>query len=466
MRAIAYLLAFLVLPALAAEPEGSSSPASEAAASAKSEDSAPSTPPGSGYPLMQIAHSVTWRTIASERGRSIEVDTASIQNYAPDKVLANVRLVLDKEIVDSRSGNPYKYIMTQNRYGCEDRSAATLKRSFVDANGAVVRDDNMPEAPAMPVRSNMLEERVLRELCRPLGSQVQRRTQDTAVSNEETINRQLANIRSALGKPESANTQKPAAPRVNPPRPNTALPRKPVAKPSPPAPPVEWSYSGSGGPEYWGSIAAENRLCREGKRQSPIDIRDGLEVDLEPVHFDYQPGFFTIADTGRGIEVRTSGDMVSLLGKDYYLERLTFHYPAEERINGRLFTMGAHLEHRAADGERLNIAVLLERGAPNPTLQTLWDYLPLEGKQTVAPEAEIDLNALLPLARGYHTYMGSMTRPPCEEGVIWVVLQTPVSVSAEQEAILARLYPSLARPIQALEGRRIKSSRRAVGYSW
>jgi len=409
--------------------------------------------PVAAAPPVEVAPSVTWRSIASDKGRAIEVDTASIQNYAPGKVLANARLALDKEIVDARSGSAYKYILTQNRYNCDGRSAATLRRSFVDANGTVLREENMPEAPDMPLRSNMLEEKVMRELCRPLGSQVQRsRAQEAAEalrqSNEEIINRQLANVRAVTRQTAAARTSS----------------RRGAAKkatPAQPQPPVVWSYSGLGGPERWGDIAPENRLCKEGIRQSPIDIRDGLEVDLEPVRFEYYPGLFSITDTGRGLEVATGGDWVSLLDKDYYLERLTFQYPAEERINGRLFIMGIHLEHRAADGERFNIALLLERGAANPVIQTFWDYLPLEKGKTVLPDAEIDLNALLPQERGYHTYMGSMTRPPCEEGVIWVVLQTPVSVSAEQEAILARLYPVLARPIQPLYGRRIKSSRSA-----
>jgi len=392
---------------------------------------------------------VTWRIIASDKGRSIEVDTASIQNYAPGKVLANARLVLDREIVDAKSGAAYKFILTQNRYDCDARSGATLKRSFVDAEGGVLREENMPEAPAMPLRSNMLEERVMRELCRPLGSQVQRsRAQEAAEAlqkaNEEVLARQRANARPPAARPGSAG--KPAA-------------SKAKAVKTPPQPPIAWDYSGPGEPGRWGEIAPENRLCREGRRQSPIDIRGGIEVDLEPVHFDYYPGLFSLTDNGRGIEVVTSGDWVTLLGKEYYLERVTFRYPAEERIVGKMFVMGIHLEHRAEDGERLNVAVLLERGEANPVIQTLWDYLPLEKGKTVLPEVDIDLNGLLPLERGYHTYMGSMTRPPCEEGVIWVVLQTPISVSAAQEAILARLYPLLARPIQPLHERRIKSSR-------
>lgn len=519
MRLFAFFLASLALSALAADE-----------------------------PPKRVTPSTTWRTIASEKGRSIDVDTASVQNYAPGKVLANVRLRMDRELVDSKSGNPYKYIMTQNRYDCESRNAATLKRVFVAATGVVVRDDNMPEAPAMPIRSNMLEERVLRELCRPLGIDVQKKPQEATDESDSdvVIDQQLAEIRAALGKPEQPEDASPkpaapkvAAPRVATPAPKVATPRvatpaprvaaPPVSAPRPPAvpkpsvpatasapkpaaaatprpaasapkpaatatprpatsgaanraraavlpppvlsparpsAPVEWDYSGPGGPELWGDIAPENRMCKEGKRQSPVDIRDGLEVDLEPVVFEYFPTLFTVADTGRGIEIRTSGDAVSLQGKYYYLERLTFRYPAEERVNGKLFIMGAHLEHRAEDGERLNIAILLERGTPNSTLQTLWDYLPLEKNQMALPDVEIDLSGLLPVERGYYTYVGSMTYPPCEEGVIWVVLQTPVSISAEQEGILARLYPLLARPIQPLEGRRIKSSKRATSYPY
>jgi carbonic anhydrase len=424
------------------------------------------------------ASGFVWRTIASDKGRSIEVDTASVQRTPDAHVRANSRLNLEKEIIDARTGRSYKYVLTQMRYDCAHRSAATLQRSFLTAKAEVLRSDEMRDANFMPVRSGTLEEKVMRELCRPSGAQgmAQKRAEQAAdaaaalrQSNEALIRKQLDSIRTAVGKPTTAGKQATvnnhaqgagsAASKARPLPPPVPLPLPvPVAPPKP----LTWAYSGPGGPEHWHLVAPENLLCREGRRQSPIDIRDGVAVDLEPLVFDYSPSRFAVTDTGRGIEIELLGNRVGLMGKFYELERVTFQHPAEETVAGQKFPLGAHLEHRAFDGERLVIAVLLEEGAENPFIQTLLNYLPLQQNRAVMPETQIDLKQLLPEERGYYTFMGSMTRPPCDEGVIWAVLQTPVWVSAEQAAIFGRLYPHNARPLQPAQGRLIKSSRRGA----
>jgi carbonic anhydrase len=410
------------------------------------------------------ASASVWRTIASGKGRTIEVDTASIQRAADGRVLAISRLLLEKEIVDVHTNSGYKYIQTLMRYDCAQRSAATLRRSFLTAEEAVLRSDEMPEAVAMPVRSNTLEEKVMRELCRPAGTRgdmqklaenAQSAADALRQSNEAIIKKQLDNIRAAVGKPATVDKRVTvyshthgAGAKKDAPPPAVAAPR-----------PLAWSYAGPGGPEYWADVAPENLLCREGRRQSPIRVQDGVVVDLEPLFFDYPPARFSVLDTGRGIEVRVPGNFLILMGKSYMLERVTFQRPGETSVEDSTFAMSAHLEHRAFDGERLLVAVLLEIGAGNSFIQQVLNYLPLEQNRAVTPDADFALGRILPETRGYHTFMGSMTRPPCEEGVIWVVLQTPVTLSAEQEAVFARLYPQNARPLQATHGRLIKSSR-------
>jgi carbonic anhydrase len=117
-----------------------------------------------------------------------------------------------------------------------------------------------------------------------------------------------------------------------------------------------------------------------------------------------------------------------------------------------------HLVHQDAEGRLAVVAVLLERGAAQPLLQTLWKHLPLEKQEEVAVPTAIDLNQLLPADRRYYTYMGSMTTPPCSEGVLWLVMQQPLAVSARQIDIFSRLYPMNARPMQRAAGRLIKQS--------
>jgi len=220
-----------------------------------------------------------------------------------------------------------------------------------------------------------------------------------------------------------------------------------------------WSYTGLSGPQAWGKLKPEFRQCAVGQRQSPIDIREGIALDLEPVKFDYQPGSFSVIDTGYTVQVDVAaGNSIEVNGRRYALQQFHFHRPSEERIDGRQFEMDVHLVHRDAEGRMAVVAVLLERGAAQPLLQTVWNNLPLEKNEPFAARAQLDPSQLLPADRRYYTYMGSLTTPPCTEGVLWLVMQQPVTVSAQQIDIFSRLYPMNARPIQRAAGRMIKQS--------
>jgi carbonic anhydrase len=251
----------------------------------------------------------------------------------------------------------------------------------------------------------------------------------------------------------------PAAPRA---RRAAAAPVHETAEPAAPAAPAHaphWDYQGMAGPESWGKLQAEFSKCSAGTRQSPIDIRDGVKVQLDPVQFDYKPSGFRVLDNGHTVQVNVaSGNSIEVLGRRYDLLQFHFHRPSEERINGRQFDMVAHLVHKDIDGRLAVVAVLLDRGSAQAVVQTVWNNLPLEKGEEVAAKTALDLNALLPADRSYYTYMGSLTTPPCSEGVLWMVMKNPVPISAEQIGIFARLYPMNARPIQQASGRLIKES--------
>jgi carbonic anhydrase len=222
---------------------------------------------------------------------------------------------------------------------------------------------------------------------------------------------------------------------------------------------LHWAYRGEGGPQAWGGLKPEFTLCSSGKRQSPIDIRDGIAVDLEPVQFDYRASGFRVIDNGHTVQVNLSpGNFITVSGRRWELVQFHFHRPSEERIDGRQFDMVAHLVHKDADGKLAVVAVLLERGSAQPIVQTIWNNLPLEKNEEVAASVVIDLNHLLPPDRRYFTYMGSLTTPPCSEGVTWVVMRQPVQLSQQQLDIFGRLYPMNARPVQQASGRLIKQS--------
>ncbi len=224
-------------------------------------------------------------------------------------------------------------------------------------------------------------------------------------------------------------------------------------------PHVHWGYAGEGAPERWAELSPENRQCAIGTRQSPIDIREGIRVDLEKIQFDYRPSGFAVLDNGHTVQVNVSaGNSLTVMGRRYDLQQFHFHRPSEERINGRQFDMVAHLVHKDPDGRLAVVAVLLERGRDQPLIQTIWNNLPLEKGEPLPAQGFIDLTQLLPVDRSYYTYMGSLTTPPCSEGVLWMVMRSPVQVSLNQINIFSRLYPMNARPIQAGAGRLIKES--------
>lgn len=224
--------------------------------------------------------------------------------------------------------------------------------------------------------------------------------------------------------------------------------------------PVHWSYEGKGGPEFWSHLSPDNQACANGKRQSPIDIGDGIRVDLEPIKFNYGSTSYSVIDNGHTIQVNVpDGFNITIMGRTYQLLQFHFHKPAEERVNGRSYDMVVHLVHKDAEGRLAVVAVLVERGPEHPVIQAIWNNLPLEQGMVVSPSAPIDLNKLLPEKRDYWTYMGSLTTPPCTEEVLWMVMKQPLQVSLEQIAIFGRLYSNNARPIQPTNNRLIKESR-------
>lgn len=219
-----------------------------------------------------------------------------------------------------------------------------------------------------------------------------------------------------------------------------------------------WAYTGAGGPESWGRLKPEYQQCMSGQRQSPIDIRDGLPVYLDPIQFDYRPTRFRVIDNGHTVAVNFDlGNSITVLGQRYELQKLHFHRPSEERVNGRAYPMSAHLIHKSPSGQFAVVAVLLDEGEPHALIQQVWNNLPLEKHLEQGASAPMDVRQIVPLhAHQYYTYMGSLTTPPCTENVLWMVMKEPMTVSTAQIDLFHRLYPMNARPVQPSAGRMIK----------
>ncbi|MFY7939449.1 MAG: carbonic anhydrase [Burkholderiaceae bacterium] len=220
-----------------------------------------------------------------------------------------------------------------------------------------------------------------------------------------------------------------------------------------------WSYIGANGPEAWAELKPEYAACGKGERQSPIDVRDGIKVQLDAVQFHYQAPDFRVIDDGRTVRVLVApGSSMEVMGRRFELKHLQFHRPSEVHVNGKAFDMAVHLVHQDVDGRSAVVAVQLERGSAHSVVQAVWNNLPLEKGVEQVARAPLDLMALLPADQRYITFMGSMTTPPCQEGVLWVVMKQPVGISDYQVAVFSRLYPMNARPLQAVNGRMVKES--------
>ena len=223
----------------------------------------------------------------------------------------------------------------------------------------------------------------------------------------------------------------------------------------------EWGYSGSEGPAHWGELTPEFATCKTGHSQSPVNIVGAQRADLPAIQFNYKPSALHIINNGHTIEiVYAPGSFIIVGDKRYDLKQFHFHHPSEETIKGKRFPMEMHLVHSDADGNLAVVSVLLEEGSANPVVETLWGLAPkTAGAEKAEDNLQINVADLLPTNRAYFTFAGSLTTPPCTEGVSWFVLKTPVAISKKQVATFAEIYPYDERPTQALNGRTVLGSK-------
>jgi carbonic anhydrase len=236
---------------------------------------------------------------------------------------------------------------------------------------------------------------------------------------------------------------------------------------------TRWEYEGEKGVEHWSELDPDYAACNTGKEQSPIDIQNPEKADLPALRFESKTGPLKhLINNGYTIRVDYhdapgTGNLLIVGNMRYQLIQFHFHRPSEECIHGKRYDMVAHLMYRAGDGKVAGVAVLLRAGKANATIQQIWGHMPKTESRMLADFShpgeeiagvEIDPGGLLPRDLGYYVYMGSVTAPPCTEGVTWYVLKTPVEMSAEQINAFAELYPHDVRPIQPLNGRVVKES--------
>jgi carbonic anhydrase len=225
--------------------------------------------------------------------------------------------------------------------------------------------------------------------------------------------------------------------------------------------PTHWAYSGPEGPLHWGVLDSSYTACSAGHTQSPIDITHSQLSELPSLKPNYKAVPLNIIDNGHTIQVNyANGSTLTVGDRTYSLKQFHFHHPSEEHVNGKGFPLAAHLLHADADGNLAVIAILFEQGNSNPLIENLWRSIPSEKEKAIdIPAMSVQAKDLLPKDLSYFTYTGSLTTPPCSEGVTWYVLINRVTVSPEQVAAFSKIYPMDSRPIQPTNGRGILRSK-------
>jgi carbonic anhydrase len=223
-----------------------------------------------------------------------------------------------------------------------------------------------------------------------------------------------------------------------------------------------WEYEGKRGELNWGKLNPAYQACSKGHEQSPIDIRGArLNKALTPIEFHYIAGPVTLVNDGHTVVAHVNpGSYIVAGGVRYELVEFDFHHPGEEAVKGKLSDMSVHLVHRSADGKMAVIAVrfIEDAGSPNAVLAELWPHLPRTAGAAEKVAEMVSAGGLLPADRGYWTYMGSLSTPPCTEGVRWFVFEQDLSLSRDQLRVFAALFRVNSRGLQEAHGRRIEAN--------
>ncbi|MEG3438214.1 carbonic anhydrase family protein [Pannus brasiliensis CCIBt3594] len=225
------------------------------------------------------------------------------------------------------------------------------------------------------------------------------------------------------------------------------------------APAVNWDYPSAAAPENWGEISPDFQRCATGSRQSPIDLDFPTATESNLLTIDYRSTPLTLTNTGRTIRVRPGVEnSIAFRGETFRLQQFHFHHPSEHRIAGRRFEMEIHFLHVSDRGNIAVIAVLARSGTSNPRLQPIFNNIPRESGANRKIADLIDIERILPEKRDFYEYRGSLTTPPCSEGVLWFVLENPIEVSPSEIRQFTDIIPFNARSIRPAGDRPILHS--------
>ena len=217
---------------------------------------------------------------------------------------------------------------------------------------------------------------------------------------------------------------------------------------------VHWGYEGDNGPEHWGDNFP---VCGTGKKQSPLNITGPFEKSKDVLSVDYKEGPLKMFNNGHTIQVNVEpGSTLTINKETFDLLQFHFHRPSEEQVDGKNSAMVAHFVHKSKDGKLAVIGVLLNEGKDNAAIKTLWANLPpKEGVEYLPEKVSFNPGSMLPKDLGFYNYEGSLTTPPCTEGVQFYILKKPMDISKDQVGKFP--FKLNARPVQNLNGRKISA---------
>ena len=219
---------------------------------------------------------------------------------------------------------------------------------------------------------------------------------------------------------------------------------------------THWGYGGAGAPENWASLKADFHTCKDGVNQSPINLTSFIDAKLADINYDYKTGSTDILNNGHTIQVNiVQGSTIEIDNIKFELKQFHFHTPSENNINGKSFPLEAHFVHASKDAELAVVALMFEEGKENEMLAKLWNKMPMKAGDKKSLDIK-NVTSLLPKERDYYRFNGSLTTPPCTEGVRWIVLKKAVTLSKAQKETFAKVmgHPN-NRPLQNTNARLI-----------
>ncbi|MEE8574070.1 MAG: carbonic anhydrase family protein [Thermodesulfobacteriota bacterium] len=222
---------------------------------------------------------------------------------------------------------------------------------------------------------------------------------------------------------------------------------------------THWSYSGRTGPANWGNLSTKYAACIEGGKQSPINLDNVSDWGLRKINFNYSPTKVNILNNGHTVQVNyDEGSTIKIGGRVYDLLQLHFHTKSEHQVNGKNYSGEMHLVHRNSHGQLAVVGVLIKKGAKNSAFGNIFASLPTSKSKVRHLRSKVNALKMLPKSGEYWTYNGSLTTPPCTEGVRWLVMKNAITMSSGQLSALKNAMHRNNRPVQPLNRRLVRGS--------